>query len=235
MNEIIELNLNDIIPDEADVLSHQGIPGNVEISQIIKSIMKEAYEIFVADAAPVVILSDISKEHFDTVFKGEGNNADDAVLENIYPDADHLALFALTMGEKVSSRIEDFFGQHDYAIASMLDSVASMAADTASTYLETHYRNYLESEKLLNNDSAVLGYSPGYCGWNVSGQKKLFDYLNPSQIGITINNSCLMTPIKSVSGVLVEGDKEMHIFQIGFSYCDLCKTQSCQDRMSVLY
>lgn len=235
MNEIIELNINDIIPDEVDVLSHQGIPPNVEISQIIKTIMNEAYEIFVKDAVPVGILSDISKEQFDTVFKGEGDNADDAILKNIYLEADHLALFTLTMGEKVSSRIEGLFNRHDYALASMLDSVASIAADTASTFLEKYYHNYLKTEKLVDTDFAVLGYSPGYCGWNVTGQKKLFEFLKPSQIGITINNSCLMTPIKSVSGVLVGGDKETHIFQMGFSYCDLCKTQSCQERMSVLY
>lgn len=235
MNLIIQFNINDIIPNKADVLSHQGIPRNIEISQMIKSIVEKAYKIFVSDAVPVGLLSDISMEQFDTVFKGEGNNADDAVLEKIYPEADHLALFALTMGEKVSSRIESLFGRHDYALASMLDSVASIAADTASTYLEKYYQNYLESEKLLKNDSVVLGYSPGYCGWNVDGQKKLFEFLNPSRIGITINNSCLMTPIKSVSGVLVAGEKESHIFQIGFSYCDLCKTQSCQDRMSALY
>jgi len=235
MNKTIELNINDIVPDEVDVLHHQGIPKNVEISQTIKSIMNEAYGIFVKDAAPVAILSDISKDEFDDVFKGEGNNADDAIVKEIYPEAEYLALFALTMGEKVSSLIEDLFDQNDYALAAMLDSVASMAADKTSTILEKHYHKYLETEKSTDKDFAVLGYSPGYCGWHVSGQKKLFEYLKPSQIGITINDSSLMTPIKSVSGVLVGGDKEVHIFQMGFSYCDLCKTLSCQERMSTLY
>ena len=165
----------------------------------------------------------------------EGNNADDAILKEIYPEADHLSLFALTMGEKVSSIIEDFFDRNDYALAAMLDSVASMAADKTSTFLEKYYHNYLENEKSTDKDFAVLGYSPGYCGWDVSGQKKLFEYLKPSQIGITINDSCLMTPIKAVSGILVGGDKEAHIFQMGFSYCDLCKTISCQERISTLY
>jgi cobalamin-dependent methionine synthase I len=116
----------------------------------------------------------------------------------------------------------------------MLDSVASVAADTASEFLEKYYEKYLDRENLLKPLSAVLSYSPGYCGWDITGQKKLFEYLKPSQIGITINESCLMTPIKSVSGVLVAGDREIHFFQIGFSYCDLCKTQSCQERMSRL-
>jgi hypothetical protein len=231
MKELVELKIKNIIPDEKDVIKHQGIPANAEISPVIKSIINEAYEIFTADAEPEALIADISREQFDSVFIGEGNNAEDAVLKDIYTEADNLALFALTMGERVSSKIESFFETHDYALASMLDSVASIAADTASGYLEKYYRNYLETGKLLKPDTAVLGYSPGYCGWNITAQRKLFEYLDPSQIGITINDSCLMTPIKSVSGVLIAGEKDIHIFQMGFSYCDLCMNQSCQERM----
>jgi hypothetical protein len=197
--------------------------------------MEEAYNIFSEDARPEALISEISREEFDSVFEGEGKNADDAVLKGIYPEADHLALFALTMGEQVSSKIEHFFESHDYALASMLDSVASIAADTASVFLEKYYFDFLKSNKSLKDDSVVLSYSPGYCGWDITGQKKLFAYLDPAKIGIKINKSCLMSPIKSVSGLLVAGDREIHIFQMGFSYCDLCKTQSCQERISALY
>jgi hypothetical protein len=231
MKVIIKSNINDIIPDEKEVLKHQGIPAGTEISPVIKSILREAYDIFTSYAEPEAIISDISKEKFDAVFRGAGKNAEDAVLKDIYPQADSLALFALTMGEPVSRRIEYFFETDDYAIASMLDSVASIAADTAAGDLEKYYKNYLVSKKLIDEDSAVLGYSPGYCGWDITGQIKLFRYLKPSQIGITINNSCLMTPIKSVSGVLVAGDKDIHIYPIGYSYCEHCVTQTCQERM----
>ncbi len=234
MKVIIKPNINEIIPNEEDVLRHQGIPAGTEISPVIKSIMDEAYDIFSSHADPEAILSEISKENFENLFTGEGKNADDAVLNEIYPEAEYLSLFALTMGVAVSSRIESFFARHDYAIASMLDSVASIAADTTSVFLERYYHNYLEAEKKIRNKSVVLSYSPGYCGWDITGQRKLFKYLKPSQIGITINKSCLMTPIKSVSGVLVAGDKDIHIFPIGFSYCDHCMTQSCQERISRL-
>jgi hypothetical protein len=234
MKVIIKLNINDIIPEEEDVLRHQGIPANAEFSPVIKSIMEEAYDIFSSKVEAEALISSISKENFDSVFEGEGKNAEDAVLKEIYPKADFLAVFALTMGGAVSSKIEKFFARNDYAIASMLDSVASIAADTATKYLEGYYQNYLVSEKLIGKNSAVLSYSPGYCGWDITGQRKLFKFLKPSQIGITLNKSCLMTPIKSVSGLLAGGDKDIHIFPIGFSYCEHCMTQGCQERISRL-
>jgi len=113
----------------------------------------------------------------------------------------------------------------------MLDSVASMAADKSVEICETLLYNNLSKRKLTKNGSIVLGYSPGYCGWDLSGQKKLFEHLNPEEIGITLNDSYLMSPLKSVSGVLVHGDKEIHVFESSFTFCSYCKNKTCHDRI----
>jgi hypothetical protein len=78
----------------------------------------------------------------------------------------------------------------------------------------------------------VLPYSPGYCGWTVRGQKNLFERLGPEQMGVTLNDSCLMTPIKSVSGVLVAGPGEIHSIRPDFAFCDECRTHACGARMA---
>jgi hypothetical protein len=88
------------------------------------------------------------------------------------------------------------------------------------------------SDRISNpKDHYVLSYSPGYCGWDISAQKKLFAYLQPKNIGIRLNDSYLMTPLKSVSGVLIDGKKEIHIFQNNFDFCESCKTHSCRERI----
>ena len=84
------------------------------------------------------------------------------------------------------------------------------------------------------DDHTVLGYSPGYCGWHISGQRKLFDYLRPDAIGISLNTSCMMNPLKSVSGVLVTAEPDAHRFKPRFSYCPECKDRSCVERMQQL-
>ena len=54
------------------------------------------------------------------------------------------------------------------------------------------------------------------------------------KIGISLNDSCLMSPLKSVSGVLVSGNIDVHVFKAGYSYCPECKNASCVSRMERL-
>lgn len=135
--------------------------------------------------------------------------------------AEKIRLFAVTIGENVSEEINKYFDQNEFPIGSFIDSGASLTADNIVGVLENR----------ITNQSTTLAYSPGYCGWHVSGQKKLFKFLKPDKIGITLNNSCLMTPLKSVSGVLVSGPSDIHIFDNNYSFCEECTTYSCKIRM----
>jgi len=178
------------------------------------------------------MIHEISINEFANIYEGEGNNEGDAPLKSIFPAANNLALFAVTMGSRISEKIESLFKSNDFALASMLDTVASLAADSSTELLEAYFLNKLSNKYPTNNDSIVLSYSPGYCGWNISGQKKLFNYLHPERIGIKLNKTFLMTPLKSVTGVLVHGEKNIHLFESSFNFCDTCKNKTCYDRMS---
>jgi hypothetical protein len=230
----IQFELEEIRPPRAAVLDHQGIPEAAEVPPRILHIYEEAASLFAERADPQGLMADIEKLEFGRVFLGEGENADDAVVANVYPKADHLALFAATMGEAVSVAIAELFDGNDFARGVMLDAVASMAADRASEVLANRYHAHLIEQGRSTPAHHVLGYSPGYCGWHVTGQRKLFEYLMPAEIGISLNDSCLMTPLKSVSGVLVSGSMEVHIFKAGYSYCPDCKNHSCLGRMERL-
>ena len=50
----------------------------------------------------------------------------------------------------------------------------------------------------------------------MSGQRALFACLQPEAIGVTLNASCLMDPLKSVSGVLAAGPADIHRFAPGY-------------------
>jgi hypothetical protein len=231
MNKQVPININDIIPASKDVLNHQGIPEDAVIPDHIISLFEDAVNVFKEKAKPVAIIKEVTVNEFDEIFEGERKNEDQTPLENIYPHSDDLALFALTLGCGLVDTIDDLFKKKDFALAAMLDSVASMAADKSVEILETYLYNNLSEENLTKNGSIVLGYSPGYCGWDLSGQKKLFGHLNPAEIGIALNDSYLMSPLKSVSGVLVHGNKEIHVFESSFTFCSYCKNQTCHDRI----
>jgi len=222
----VAIDLDEIIPQKKAVLRSQGVPEGVSVEERIKKLLSQAMQIFADVAQPEGIISDISVNDFAKIFKGEGKNAPSNPLKNIFPHADRLALFALTMGSEISIKIQQCFNKDDFALGSMLDSVASLAAENAIEIYEEHF---VKNNTIPENH--VLSYSPGYCGWDISGQKKIFDYLRPEKIGITLNESYLMTPIKSVTGVLIDGKKKIHIFKPNFSFCDDCRHRSCIERM----
>src|SRR5450759_3682893 len=111
----------------------------------------------------------------------------------------------------------------------MLDSSAAAAADHLADLLGPRYVSMIAGAA---SDWRVLAYSPGYCGWHVSGQRALFGFLRPEEIGITLNWSCLMQPLKSISGVLVVGPGHIHRFHPTYSFCERCQEKQCRDRMA---
>ena len=110
----------------------------------------------------------------------------------------------------------------------MLDAAASEGAERFVNVIEKRFAGRTST----GSRTAVLAYSPGYCGWHVSAQRKLFDRLRPTECGITLNSSFLMSPLKSVSGVLVAGHPEIHEFPDEFECCAVCVTRECRDRLA---
>jgi hypothetical protein len=222
------------MPDRAAVLRSQGVSEGKTVSDRIHALITKAMDLFSLSAKPEGILSEVPVQEFKTIYTGEGRNEEDTPLEHIFPRADRLALFALTMGSEVSAAVEERFKNNDFALGWMLDSVASLAADNSVQACERSYFDNLSKTGVTSPDRCVLSYSPGYCGWHISGQKKLFQFLEPQKLGITLNDSFLMTPLKSVTGVLVAGEKAIHIFDSNYPFCRFCKTHSCQRRMKDL-
>jgi hypothetical protein len=220
------------LPSTAEVLEQQGLPGEDRVPARIATLIHDARTAYVERAEPLALVSLVSRDRFAELYRGEGLNDPETPLERIYPRADALALFAATVGYRVVQTIRDLFARQDPARGYMLDAVASAAADGLATAVSAAVVERLQANGQLGDDVAALPYSPGYCGWHVSGQRKLFDRLHPEEIGIHLNDSFLMTPLKSVSGVLVAGPGEAHRFRPDYPFCEACTTHECGRRMA---
>lgn len=77
----------------------------------------------------------------------------------------------------------------------------------------------LQESKLNISDR----YSPGYCEWSVAEQAYLFDLLPDNFCGISLSDSFLMDPIKSVSGIIGIG---AGLKQKGYQ-CHWCTDKNC--------
>ena len=232
--EIIRISTAAIEPVRRQIFQSQGIPPGNKPSDVVYDLYEEGVELFLKLADPVAVISEISIREFAAIYSGEGKNEKDTPLEHIFPHAANVALFAGTLGEKISREISRLLGGFDFARGYMLDSVASFCADRVATMSELLFLKSLFARGLADNSTCVLNYSPGYCGWHISGQGKLFAYLHPGEIGITLNESYLMTPLKSVSGVLVAGEQTIHYFKNNYPFCNECKTRTCRSRIRSL-
>ena len=222
-------SLDEITPANNLVLDSMGIENGTPAPDDILFFFNEAMNIFHDLAKPIGLIKHINKEPFEDILKGEGQNEDKFPLQGIIVKASHLGLFVFTLGNKVSHEIQQRFREKDYPIGYMLDIIASRSVELATLIQE---KRFVENIGLSSNKKALL-YSPGYCGWNITAQHKIFAWLKPEEIGIKLNESSLMSPIKSVSGIMVAGDRETHNFNNNFSFCRNCETFSCRERMKI--
>jgi hypothetical protein len=234
MKRVLKFPVEKVTPSAETILKAQGISGNSTVDDRILRLAKKAISAYEKLAKPIGITMDISKRDFENVFTGEGNNENDAPLGSIYESSQDLALFAVTIGNRICGEISDLFAANDFATGSMLDYAASEGADMTAEALEVSYRDILTGKEGYNRSIGIMRFSPGYCGWHISAQKKLFEFIQPGEIGIELNDSFLMTPIKSVSGVIVTGKKDIFVFDDIFDFCTECNDRSCQDMIRTM-
>ncbi len=230
MKRVTHFDLEDARPSHEGVLSAQELPVGDALPARLRDLLGEAFEEFDARAEPRALAGELSLAELEEVLDGFDGPVEETVIGQIYPQGEAFALYVATLGAPLADRIRELFATNDLGRGWMLDAVASAGADLLSELLSARF----EEELGQRGPSAprVLPYSPGYCGWTVRGQKKLFARLQPEEIGVMLNDSCLMTPIKTVSGVLVAGPGEIHRFRPDFDFCDECKTRACGARMA---
>jgi hypothetical protein len=234
VNEVLALASEDVFPAREAVLRRLGIPPGTELAERIERIYEQGSELLTGTIAPAGVVAEIPPAEFQAVYRGEGRNPAATPVARISGKAEHLALFAVTLGQPTSAAVAQCFAGADFAVAYMLDAMASVAADTAADAVERRYGRTLRERGWATPGGAVLRYSPGYCGWDITGQRRLFDYLRPERIGLTLTDSCLMQPLKSVSGVLIAGPRAIHRFPPTFDFCERCEERTCRDRLAAL-
>lgn len=133
--------------------------------------------------------------------------------------AKELIIFTSTIGEGFDIWSKKMFESNDPLSGYFVDLLGSEITERVVDWLEIKIINFAESRgKFCSNR-----YSPGYCGWSVSDQHKLFNYLPENFCGISLTSSSLMKPHKSVSGIIGIGE---NIKTTEYA-CDFCKVKHC--------
>jgi hypothetical protein len=106
--------------------------------------------------------------------------------------------------------------ENDPLRAFITDTLGTVAVEKAMDRIHDSLRKSFESDGL----HCTNRYSPGYCGWSVGEQQKLWKFLPEKYCGISLTESSLMLPIKSVSGIIGLG-KQLRKNPYSCAICDL--------------
>ncbi len=234
MRETFDIDPRTLALDRDAVFRGQGMTEKTRITKTVADLYEKAVAIFYDTAAPRAVLLDTRLDEFDEIYRGEGRNDVPSLVDAIAAKARALTLFALTTGAALTVEITRLFEAKEVALGYMLDVVASEGTEAAAEEITRRNTARLKESGLFPDGDAVLRYSPGYCGWHVSGQRRLLASLGVEEIGIALNESFLMRPEKSVSGVMISGEKKIHFFKNNFEFCETCTHKSCRARIQGL-
>lgn len=134
-------------------------------------------------------------------------------------DAEQIAVFVCTAGKGFTDYVDMCNKNGDYLSGYITDTMGSIVVEKAMDFIQSQLEKQMQKFdwKITNR------YSPGYCNWPIEEQNVLFSLLPSSMDFITLTKSCLMLPIKSVSGIIGVGH---HVHKTAYS-CDICSNKTC--------
>jgi hypothetical protein len=133
--------------------------------------------------------------------------------------AESLVAAVLTLGSGPDRIVQAAQQQGGYLKALLLHDMASMAVDT----LQQQVCRELETQAHQAGWHTSAPISPGEARWSIEDQRVIFALLDAGQIGVTLTESLVMVPIKSLSLVMGEGTQAMGI--AGADACSYCTIQ----------
>jgi len=129
------------------------------------------------------------------------------------------ALFIGTAGAGIGEQSKELMAKGDLIEGYILDVIGSVTVEAAIDKMQDSFEYELtNSGKKITNR-----YSPGYCGWALSEQEQFFVLFPNNYCSIKLSDSCLMSPIKSVSGVIGFGS---NIKKTAYE-CQMCELETC--------
>jgi hypothetical protein len=167
-----------------------------------------------------------SAERYDGLYVGKKFFKMQKIVTSQLKNAEQAALFLCTIGPAMETWVRQSSNGGDITLGYIIDAVASEAVECATDILHDHIGLCMREHGL----SITNRYGPGYCNWSVSEQHLLFSLLPANFCGISLNESALMVPIKSTSGIIGIGK---YVKRADYK-CDKCGVKDCTYRTSRL-
>jgi hypothetical protein len=129
------------------------------------------------------------------------------------------AVFLCTAGPGIGRLSRRLMAEGDPFTGFIADTIGSLVVERAMDVVQARLEQAMAARGLRITNR----YSPGYCDWRVAEQQKLFRLLPAGFCGVSLTESSLMQPIKSISGVIGIGPA---VRRVPYT-CRLCELEDC--------
>jgi hypothetical protein len=189
------------------------------VTGLIDEILKESVEICNV-RAEYIIYNDVLFNNADkSIDINQINFQIKKIVFGQIKKSDSIAIFLCTAGKEIGIRSREAMKERDLLRGYIYDVVGSEIVEAAADLMQ----NELEKSVISAGKKITNRYSPGYCGWYVAEQHKLFQLVPENFCGIKLTQSALMDPVKSVSGIIGIGENvKMNPYT-----CSLCDLKDC--------
>lgn len=187
------------------------------------SYMAEAYaempELCNISTGYVVIDNPVFKEASKTIIIDGISFKPGKIVFNQLKGSTAIGIFLASAGPGISSRITGLTEKGDQLLSYVYDAFGSVIVQKAVDKLIDRIE-----ESVRPGDWGISDpFSPGYCDWNVIEQHQLFTFFPEGFCGVTLSESSLMMPVKSVSGIIGIGK---NLKRKGYQ-CMMCNDENC--------
>lgn len=224
MNIIKNIQLE--IPDDigraflTKLMGGRLIPRMEEMLEDKRDICVDALE-----PAAVYDTFDIRSIEGDSVYFKSGHIFNGPNISKILKGSETTTIFIFTLGGKIDDLIKKERDTGDTLGTIIMDAITTSMLGIAGEYFVKIIKG---SNTVQKGYGATCTYSPGQYKWTIEEQKEIFNMVDGSRIGVRLNNSFLMVPFKSISGIYGFGPED-RINKTRVA-CDLCPRENCIGR-----
>ena len=148
------------------------------------------------------------------------------VITRYLNNSTHFGAFVATAGAEFDNYLEQLKAEGDIVSEFLAYSIGSEIAEASVRFVTDR----ITEEANKSGVKLTHSYSPGHCSWHVREQQQLFSLLPEKPCGVVLNESSLMHPVKSISGIIGLG-KDVASTPHG---CDICGLKTCFKRKTIL-
>lgn len=113
----------------------------------------------------------------------------------IFKDEQKIAIGICTIGRELLDMVDEHFSKRAYLEWLVLDAVGTVAIENLVELVGDEIERKASQEGLRISERL----SPGCANWQLDGQNIIFSHFSNETVGVTINESYMMNPRKSVS------------------------------------